>query len=322
MAMNYVDTLVKEFLIFRGFASTLKQFDAELKADRDRSFRADRIVEYFQQCINNHDLTALVDLFNHFNCNIFSKLEQTYVAPVKKLQYGVYKVYLVTAHNNNKPEKVTEFFTKLSSELQGISEWKDWFVFPFVKNPEENTFFSLYFSKSWQDTLWLSLHNFLATIFQCMPQPTLTRTEGEVALIKRLQDENAILRNRLQQMQQQQQQQNAQASSSSSSARPSTSYGSGTAGGSSSYGGDSKFYTLNDIIPIEIPPPTHIVDDFYIIAQETLSVVNAAESQAKGLKSLIRNISAGGSPVLGRKDGGSAAGDKTKRRSGSLGRKE
>jgi hypothetical protein len=28
---------------------------------------------------------------------------------------------------NNKPDKTTEFFTKMSSELQGQPEWKDWF---------------------------------------------------------------------------------------------------------------------------------------------------------------------------------------------------
>lgn len=287
--MNAVDSLVKEFLIYRGFTNTLKQLDNELKADKDRSFRADKIVDYIVQCIATQDLQSLLDLFNHLNCNVFSKLEQTFAGSVKKLQYGVYKLYLVHSHNNSKPEKITEFFTKLASELQGVSEWKDWFVFPFCKAPEEQSAFSLYFTKQWQDTLLLSLHNFLATIFQCMPQPALVRSEAEVVLIKRLQDENALLRSRLQQ----------------------------TNNGAIPRSQESKhIQNINDIIPIDISPPPHIVDDFYIIAQETLNVVNAAESQTKGLKSLIKNISAGGSPVMGRKDGGN---DK-KRRSGSVSR--
>lgn len=64
---------------------------------------------------------------NHLNCNMFSKLEQSFSGAVKKLQQGIYKLYLVTAYNNNKNDKVTEFFQKMSSELQGVSEWKDWF---------------------------------------------------------------------------------------------------------------------------------------------------------------------------------------------------
>lgn len=39
-------------------------------------------------------------------------------------------------------------------------------AFPFVKNPEDNPTYSVYFSKQWHDTMLVSLHNFLATIFQ------------------------------------------------------------------------------------------------------------------------------------------------------------
>uniref|UniRef100_A0A336MPU9 CSON002311 protein n=1 Tax=Culicoides sonorensis TaxID=179676 RepID=A0A336MPU9_CULSO len=307
MATNFVDNLVKEFLIFRGFSGTLKQFDAELKSDKDQSFRADKIVDQIMMCINTQDLDTLVQYMNHLNCNLFSKLEQSFAGAVKKLQQGIYKLYLVMAYNNNKSDKITEFFQKMSSELQGVSEWKDWFFFPFCKNPEEHSTFSLYFTKQWQDTLLISLHNFLATIFQCMPQPTLTRAEAEVCLIKRLQDENSLLRNRIQTLQSQQvgQVQGHQSRLSSFNNQEfNKKMGAGT-------------LTLNDIIPLDISPPPHIVDDFFIIAAETLGVVNnASETQAKGLKSLIRNISSGGSPVMGRKDGTS---DKNKRRSGSVG---
>lgn len=39
-------------------------------------------------------------------------------------------------------------------------------AFPFVKNPEDNPTYSVHFSKQWHDTMLVSLHNFLATIFQ------------------------------------------------------------------------------------------------------------------------------------------------------------
>lgn len=66
MATNFVDNLVKEFLIFRGFSGTLKQFDAELKADKDQSFRADKIVDQIMVCINTQDLDTLVSLVRKF----------------------------------------------------------------------------------------------------------------------------------------------------------------------------------------------------------------------------------------------------------------
>lgn len=194
-------------------------------------------------------------------------------------------------------------------------------VFPFCKNPDEHPIFSVCFSKTWQDTLLVSLHNFLATIFQCMPQPTISRIETEATLIKKLQEENSILRSRI-------------ASNPSQQQQMPTSSSSPLAGTSTHQSRRSTFHdqrksldakqrvqvnanpqTISDVVPFDIPPPAHIIDDFYIIAQETLSVGSMADSQARGLRSLIRNISSGGSPVLGRKE----SADRNKKRSGSVG---
>lgn len=203
-------------------------------------------------------------------------------------------------------------------------------VFPFCKNPDEHAVFAVCFTKQWQDTLLVSLHNFLATIFQCMPQPTLSRIETEATLVKKLQEENTLLRSRLQAMSQQSTQPTAASS-------PKNTTAAGTATGSSSSTHQSRrsiFHeqktrgpdpnkthiqvtanpsTVNDVIPFYIPPPPHIVDDFYIIAQETLNVGHLVDTQARSLRSLIRNIS--GSPIMGRKD----SLDRSKKRSGSAG---
>ena len=37
--VQYVDELTREYLLFRGFCGTLKAFDTELKADKDKGFR-------------------------------------------------------------------------------------------------------------------------------------------------------------------------------------------------------------------------------------------------------------------------------------------
>lgn len=186
-------------------------------------------------------------------------------------------------------------------------------VFPFCKNPEENPAFAVCFSKQWQDTLLISLHNFLATIFQCMPQPTITRAETEASLIKKLQEENNILRSRLQSINNQQQ---AQASHTSThQSRLSSFHNQKSVDSKRQIRTASNPQSLNDIIPFDIPPPTHIVDDFYIIAQETLNIGSISDSQARGLRGLIRNISSGGSPVMGRKE----SNDRNKKRSGSVG---
>jgi hypothetical protein len=62
--------------------------------------------------------------------------------------------------------KVLEFFELLAGELQGQPEWKEWFVLPFVKNPETMQTFEAYFNRGWPETLALSLTNLLSTVFQ------------------------------------------------------------------------------------------------------------------------------------------------------------
>lgn len=153
-----------------------------------------------------------------------------------------------------------------------------------------------------------------------MPQPVLSRIESEAIHVKKLQEENAILRARIQAMN------NPPSSTSTLSSSPLTTGSSASTHQSrraafhdqrksTSRVATSNPQSLNDVIPFDIPPPAHIIDDFFIIAQETANIGNLADSQARGLRSLIRNIGAGGSPVLGRKE----SGDRNSKRSGSVG---
>uniref|UniRef100_A0A1Q3F285 Putative hspc049 protein n=1 Tax=Culex tarsalis TaxID=7177 RepID=A0A1Q3F285_CULTA len=313
--INYTDGLVREYVLFRGFSSALKSFDNELKNDKDKSFRVDKLIDQLMTLIQTHDLQGLRELWAHLNNHLFRHLEHSFTAAVNKLEQSILKLYLIIAYMSSKPDKISEFFAKLAPELVSQSEWKEWFYFPFCKNPEEHSAFAVCFTKQWQDTLLISLHNFLSTIYQCMPQPTISKVEAESSLLRKLQEENAQLRAKLQSIQQPQ-----PSSSSGGGVGPSSSHQSrlSTLDGKTRYSRPTSGsqQSLNDIVPFDIPPPAHIVDDFYIIAQESNNIGSAAESQARGIKSLIKNISSGGSPVLGRKE---SAAERNKKRSGSVG---
>ncbi|XP_011700563.1 PREDICTED: WD repeat-containing protein 91 [Wasmannia auropunctata] len=256
--VQYVDELVKEYLLFRGFSQTLKAFDNDLKAEKEKGFRVDKIVDQLMQHIYNYDLTSLRELWGHFDTRMFCRLESHFTPAIRKLENAVLKMYLVNAAVNGKQDKIQEFFTKMTPELQGQSEWKEWFAFAFVKNPEDNPVYSVHFSRQWHDTMLVSLHNFLATIFQCMPQPTLLTIDEDTNKLKRLQEENETLRQRL---------------------------------------SDSvKIESVSDVNPGPAPQHPPIMDDFYIIAQESPLLENP-----KTLRNLIRNIGGGSSPILSRK---------------------
>lgn len=44
---------------------------------------------------------------------------------------------------------------------------------PFIKHPETNDVFAIFFTKAWQDALPLSLFNYISIVFQSMPVPSL-----------------------------------------------------------------------------------------------------------------------------------------------------
>lgn len=120
----YIDGLIKEYLLFRGFSSTLKAFESEMKSDR---FCVAKIMDKINHYISTQDLASLRELWTHLSNTIFNKLEQVYVNAVKRLETSLFKFYLVAAYLNNKPEKINEFFSRLAPELQQQSEWKEWF---------------------------------------------------------------------------------------------------------------------------------------------------------------------------------------------------
>lgn len=131
-----MDELIKEYLLFRGFSSTIKSFDSELKVDKEKSFRVDKIIDQILYFVTNYDLNSLRDLWAHLDTHMFTKLESHFTPGVKKLENAVLKLYLINTIVNNKADKLNEFFLKMTPELQNQAEWKDWFSK--ITAPEKN----------------------------------------------------------------------------------------------------------------------------------------------------------------------------------------
>eukprot|EP00058_Branchiostoma_floridae_P002617 XP_002588105.1 hypothetical protein BRAFLDRAFT_87624 [Branchiostoma floridae] len=196
-----MDNLVRDYLLFRGFTSTLKVFEGEIKSDKDRGFRADKVVDQMIGYIQQYELGALREYWGHLDRRVFCRLEHAHSTGVNKLSRSLLRLYLVHAMQNGRTEKVTEFFEKLAPEIQGQPEWREWFVLPFLSSPEQNPAFMMYFTKQWADTFIVSLHNFLilhtrcaVVLNMCSPVPTLLSFEMEQAKMVQLKEENDMLR--------------------------------------------------------------------------------------------------------------------------------
>ncbi|XP_072340317.1 WD repeat-containing protein 91-like [Scyliorhinus torazame] len=196
-AVERMDELVREYLLFRELSSTLKTFDTEIRTDKEKGFRVDKIVEQLQHLIQSYDLNGLREYWGYLDQRLFSRLEDAYRHTVNKLKTSLYRYYLVHTIQSNKIDKAQEFFQKQALELQNQPEWKEWFILPFIPNPDQNLVFATYFSKQWAETFLVSLHNFLSVLFQCMPVPVLLNFDAEVQRCSQLQEENDVLKQKL-----------------------------------------------------------------------------------------------------------------------------
>ncbi|XP_070707055.1 WD repeat-containing protein 91 [Pempheris klunzingeri] len=193
-AVERTDEHVREYLIYRGFTSTLKHLDSDIKADKEKGFRVDKIIDQLQQFVQSFDLFGLKEYWLYLDRRLFCRLEDVYRSTVNKLRTSLYRYYVINTIQKGNLEKTQEFFQKQALELQGQTEWRDWFILPFIPAPEQNPAFSPYFSRQWADTFLVSLHNFLSVLFQCMPQPVLLSFDAEVQKTISASEENEQLR--------------------------------------------------------------------------------------------------------------------------------
>ncbi|KAL3057956.1 hypothetical protein OYC64_010181 [Pagothenia borchgrevinki] len=196
-AVERTDEHVREYLIYRGFTSTLKHMDTEMKSDKEKGFRVDKIIEQLQQFVQSFDLCGLREYWQYLDRRLFCRLEDVYRSTVNKLRTSLYRFYVINTIQKGNLEKTQEFFQKQALELQTQTEWRDWFILPFIGTPEQNPAFSPYFSRQWADTFLVSLHNFLSVLFQCSPQPVLLSFDSEVQKTTSLTEENEQLRQML-----------------------------------------------------------------------------------------------------------------------------
>lgn len=192
-----LDEAIREYLFFRGFVNTLKQFETERKEDRDKELNANKIVDYLLQCVERLDFTELRAFWTRLHDRFFCRLNHDCQQAAYKFETSLLRLYLIHATYQGKQEEVKNFFVEMSPALSSKKEWKDWFALPFTKNPEANPTFRIYFSREWYQTLNTSLRNFFSTIFTYLPKPSLLNFEQEQSRLQAVAAENHHLHNQL-----------------------------------------------------------------------------------------------------------------------------
>ncbi|GAB4858352.1 hypothetical protein Ancab_009826 [Ancistrocladus abbreviatus] len=200
--MQYAEELVREFLVFRGFTSTLKAFETELNTDIGKGFQVEKILDLiFTEYIPKFQAEKLIALLRYFK-QCFSSSETVLVATLSKLEASIFRYYIVHAVRSGKLDRVREFFEIIGSELlQKGEDWTPWFGITYLKNPSIEPQFRIYFSKDWFDALCLSVRNFLSRIFDSTRIPSLLKISSEKNTISNLRRDVKQLNLKLSQLQ-------------------------------------------------------------------------------------------------------------------------
>ncbi|XP_076895146.1 uncharacterized protein LOC143547655 [Bidens hawaiensis] len=200
--MNYAEELVREFLFFRGFTSTIQSLDKELSTDIATNFHKDKLFDLiFSLYIPKFQPQNLISLLTFFK-QCFSSSETLLLSTLSKLEISILRYYIVHAVKSGRNDKIVEFFKAYGDDLmQKDQDWISWFAIPYIKNPNWDPLFRLYFSKEWFDVLNLSVKNFLSEVFNGTRIPALLKISSEKHTINHLKNDIKHLNTRLSQLQ-------------------------------------------------------------------------------------------------------------------------
>eukprot|EP01031_Cornospumella_fuschlensis_P025261 gene25262-30505_t len=177
------DKIVAEYLIYRGFTQTLQTLEGEMSRDRTKKFEVSRIVETIFGNLLNFEIESFVLFWDFLNKRFFFHLDAEHFNLCCSLKADLLKFYLVHAVKTKNKDRVNEFFTLYSHEILSetggsvASSLRNWFVLPYMDEPEKDNEFSVYFSTRWAELLKITLHNFLSIVLSSSPPPKLLLLE-------------------------------------------------------------------------------------------------------------------------------------------------
>ncbi|KAL8127864.1 hypothetical protein AgCh_014703 [Apium graveolens] len=175
--MQYAEELVREYLVFRGFTSTLQTFEKELSTDIGKGFQVDKILDLiFSVYVPKFQVENLIGLLRFFK-QCFSSFEAVLTTALAKLEVSILKYYIIHAVQVGRTDKVNEFFELNGNDLlQSNEDWTSWFAIPYIKNPSSDPSFRIYFSKEWHLNQKLSQLQALLEEKETRLSPSMSRT--------------------------------------------------------------------------------------------------------------------------------------------------
>ena len=110
------DTMVSEYLIYRGFCQSFKSFEAEKSKDVTKKFDISKLVDAIFTSLTNFDIENFINIWDFLSKRFFFHLNVENLSLCSVLKSDLIKFYLVNAKLKNR-EKITDFFSQYSHEI-------------------------------------------------------------------------------------------------------------------------------------------------------------------------------------------------------------
>ncbi|KAK9808419.1 hypothetical protein WJX73_002583 [Symbiochloris irregularis] len=182
-AISYLDSLVKEYLLFRGFAKTVSALNADCKHDPGLGYQGQQISDHlFNTLIPQHRTEDLVALLKFLQSRIFCKLPEHLASSAGQLETAVLRLFLVVAIQKKKQHRVQELFQSEGDRLltgDQADTWGLWYGLPCLNNPQQDHRFQVYFTGDWARMVEASFRNFLSEALLHLPLPALLRFDAD-----------------------------------------------------------------------------------------------------------------------------------------------
>ena len=116
----FVDTLLREYLLYRGFVGTLAAFNTDRSNDRTHGYDVDKVVDLiFRRIIPSLDVDGLVSTLALLRERFFARLDASFVPAVARLETSIMRMLVVAAVQQGRREKICELFEKEGERLAG-----------------------------------------------------------------------------------------------------------------------------------------------------------------------------------------------------------
>ena len=133
--------------------------------------------------LQSYEVEHFITFWDFLNKRFFFHLDSEHLNLSGILKTDLIKYYLVYCIKTKNKDKITEFFTLYSHEILAEGgnfipgNLRNWFVLPYIDEPEKDIEFSSYFTTRWAELLKITLHNFLSVVISSSPPPKLLLLE-------------------------------------------------------------------------------------------------------------------------------------------------